>query len=82
MSIDQICDVPQEVLVDWYRSHKRILNTIAATLEQDLAGFKNQSGSNRLVFYSVRVKEEGSYIDKITSLREKSRVELQDKFAI
>jgi ppGpp synthetase/RelA/SpoT-type nucleotidyltranferase len=66
---DKFKDLPALAFGTWYDQAYENLQFVADRLRADLTGYANQTGSNILAFFSVRVKGKESFVDKIDALR-------------
>lgn len=68
LTAESIRDFPISTFENWYESNFSIISKIADQLNTDLMGYSIQSGANTLAFYSIRIKDKDSFIDKILSV--------------
>ncbi len=82
LTVASILKVPMNQFEDWYDQNVKLAHAVADQLDTDLRGFAKQSGSGRIAYYKIRVKEKQSFLDKITRLRNKtdSLAELRKRF--
>lgn len=81
-TVDELPSINMKDFANWYDENASVAKAVAARMESDLRGFAEQSGSGRLAFHKVRVKDKQSFLDKILRIRKdhKSLRELRQQF--
>lgn len=75
LSKKEFLSLTEDQVRDWYGQNKEVLETIEWVLDEDLNGFRKESGLNRLAFFRIRVKEFNSLWNKVQKYQMKEKLD-------